>query len=256
MTVETLYNIYFGTIAFVLGLVMGSFLNCAAYRISRGETFLKGRSKCPSCGHELSAADLIPVLSYIFSRGKCRYCKEGVSIRYPITEIICGLLLLGIYLHDGLTVLALRNIIFVCCLFCLSLVDMEIREIPDGALVISFLAWVSTAYFIYGSLREILLHVAAGVVFGAAFLILSLVMDRILKKESLGGGDIKLFAVVGLYLGFLPSLFCVMIACVAGLIAAAVIKSKSISFGPFIAVGTYFMLLWGEDLKTWYLGLF
>ena len=256
MTFEIIYNLYFGTLIFILGLVMGSFLNCAAYRISRGESFIRGRSRCTSCGHELSAADLIPVLSYVFSRGRCRYCKERVSVRYPVTELICGVLLLGIYLHDGLTVLALRNIIFVCCLFCLSLVDIEIREIPDGTLVISFLAWLASAYFVYASVREFIMHAASGVVFGAVFLAISLIMDSILKKESLGGGDIKLFAVVGLYIGFLPSLFCVMIACITGLFAAVVLKSKSISFGPFIAVGAYFMILWGEDLKTLYLGLF
>ena len=98
------------------------------------------------------------------------------------------------------------------------------------------------------------------VLFCALFAAADLLMRRRRGPESgrfpAGGGDIKLFAVVGLYIGFLPSLFCVMIACITGLFAAVVLKSKSISFGPFIAVGAYFMILWGEDLKTLYLGLF
>ena len=248
--------IYFGTIFFITGLVFGSFLNCTAYRISRGEDFVKGRSRCTTCGHELSAMDLIPVLSYILTRGRCRYCGEKVSLRYPLTELLCGILFLGLFLKEGLSLLFVRDLIFVCCLFCLALVDMEIREIPDGTLIISAATWAATAYFVYHDIKEVLFHVLAGAVFMFGFLAVSLIMDRILKKESLGGGDIKLFAVVGLYLGFIPSLFCVMIASVTGLLAAMIKKSGSISFGPFIAVGTYFMLLWGEDLKNLYLGLF
>ncbi len=255
MSVVIFYDIYFGTIAFVIGLVMGSFLNCAAYRIVRGESFIKGRSHCTSCGHELSAADLIPVLSYILSHGRCRYCGEKVSIRYPITELICGALMLGCYLYSGISVLTLRNMIFVSCLFCLSLTDIEKREIPDGTLIISVVAWAATAYFVYGSPKEIIVRIATGFGCGAAFLAISLLMDRLLKKESLGGGDIKLFAVVGLYLGVISTLFCIMIACITGLIAVVIRKEKAVSFGPFIAVGTYFMLLWGEALSNWYLAL-
>lgn len=255
MTMEVIYDIYFGVVTFILGLVFGSFLNCAAYRIARKESFLRGRSRCTTCGHELGAIDLIPVLSYILSRGRCRYCNEKVSIRYPITELVCGVLFLGCYIKGGISVITLRDLVFVSCLFCLSMVDIDIREIPDGTLIISALAWVLSAWQVYGDIKTILVHVAAGLVYGAAFLGLSLLMDKILKKESLGGGDIKLFAVVGLYLGFLPTLFGVMIACITGLLATALLKSKSISFGPFIALGTYFMLLWGEDIKTWYMGL-
>ncbi|MCR5097507.1 MAG: prepilin peptidase [Lachnospiraceae bacterium] len=235
---------------------MGSFLNCAAYRIARKEDFMHGKSHCTSCGHDLSARDLIPVLSYISSRGRCRYCGQKVSIRYPISELICGLLYLGCFLNDGTTVLALRDIIFVSCLFCISIVDMEIREIPDGGLAIAAAAWLATAYFVYDCIGQAALNVASGLVFGAAMLFISLAMDKILKKESLGGGDIKFFAVVGLYLGFIPTLFCIMIACITGLLGAVVLRKKSIAFGPFIAVGTYFMLLWGQRITDWYLGLF
>ena len=253
--------IYFGIIFFISGLCLGSFLNCAAYRIARGEDFIHGKSHCPECGAELTAADLIPVISFVMSRGRCRHCGAGISARYPLTELLFAILCEGIYITEVLplesagNVLWVRDIIFVACLFVISLVDIEIREIPDGALIISAVVWVVSAWFIYADIREILLHVAAGFVMGMAFLLVSLIMDGILKKESLGGGDIKLFAVVGLYLGFLPSLFCVLIACVAGLIGAKLLRSESISFGPFIAVGTYFMLLWGERLSRWYLEL-
>ena len=255
MDIEVIYNIYFGTIIFILGLCLGSFLNCAAYRIARKESFVRGKSRCTSCGHELSAPDLIPVFSYLFSKGRCRYCGEHISVRYPVTEILFANLSLGIFLHSGLSVLTIRDLIFTSCLFLLAIVDIEIREIPDGCILISLLAWVVSAYFVYDGIRDILLHVAAGAVALFAFLIISLIMDHVLKKESLGGGDIKLFAVVGLYLGFIPLLFCVMIACILGLVFTVLLRKKDISFGPFIAIGAYFMILWGEALKTAYLGL-
>ena len=255
MDIETIFNLYYGTISFILGLCLGSFLNCAAYRIARGESFVRGKSRCTSCGHDLGVLDLIPVLSYVFSKGRCRYCGEHISVRYPVTEILFANLTLGIFLQSGLSIISLRDLIFTCCLFMAGLVDIEIREIPDGCHIVSILAWAVSAWLVYDGIKEIALHVAAGLVFGAVFLIISLIMDYILKKESLGGGDIKLFAVAGLYLGFIPSLFCVMIACITGLIVTVVLRKKDISFAPFIAIGTYFMLLWGEALKTAYLGL-
>ena len=258
-------TVYFGVIFFISGLCLGSFLNCAAYRIARGMDFIHGKSHCPACGAELVVADLIPVISYMASRGRCRHCGTKISARYPLTELLFAALCVGIYIvevipvftgaQDVNSILWLRDIFFVACLFVISLVDIEIREIPDGALLMSAAVWAVSAWFIYGSVKDIAIHLGSGLLLGAIFLIVSLVMDRILKKESLGGGDIKLFAVVGLYLGLLPSLFAVMIASLSGFFAAKILKSESISFGPFIAVGTYFMLLWGERLSRWYLEL-
>ena len=107
-------------VAAVLGAVMGSFLNCAAWRIAHGESFLKGRSHCPACGHVLEPLDLIPVFSWLFLRGKCRYCGTKVSARYVLAELFMALVTVVCLLRFGLTVLCLRNYIFLCCLFCLS----------------------------------------------------------------------------------------------------------------------------------------
>ena len=251
--------IYFGAIFFIVGTVVGSFANCAAYRMVRGEDFIHGRSHCPACGTELTPADLVPVLSYILSRGRCRHCGEHISIRYPVTELIFGALMTGIYIFEVLPgqppALWVRDMVFTLCLFILSLTDMDIRVIPDGCLVISAVAWLLTAWPIYADFGAILTRAAAGFVMGGGFLIISLVMDRILKKDTLGGGDIKLFAVVGLYIGFLPSLFCIIISSIGGLLAVIILRKETISFGPFIAGAAYFMLLWGVELERVYLGL-
>ncbi len=253
--------IYCCCVAAVLGAVMGSFLNCAAWRIANGQSFLKGRSHCPTCGHILGIPDLIPIFSWLFLRGKCRYCGTKVSARYLLAELFMALLTVVCLLRFDLTIVCLRNYIFLCCLFCLSMVDLENYTIPDGCLLISAFAWLLALPFIGMSWREALLHLLAAVIFGGGLLLLSLIMDRILKKDSLGGGDIKLYFVVGLYLGIAATLFSLLLACVLGLLFAFLRKrfgkekNEQIPFGPSIAAAAAVMLLFGDPMVRWYLGL-
>ena len=253
--------IYCCCVAAALGAVMGSFLNCAAWRIAHGESFLKGRSHCPSCGHVLSAADLVPLFSWLFLRGKCRYCGTKVSIRYFLAELFMAIVTVACLLRFDLTVLCLRNYVFLCCLFCLSLVDLENYTIPDGCLVISAAVWLLSLPFLSMGWKQALLHLVAALIFGGGLLLLSLLMDRILKRDSLGGGDIKLYFVVGLYLGLASTLFSLLLACVLGLIFAFLRKrfgkseNEQIPFGPSIAAAAAVMLLFGDPMVRWYLGL-
>ena len=242
----------------MLGAVMGSFLHCAAWRIARGERFTSGRSHCPQCGHVLGVIDLIPLFSWLFLRGHCRYCGAKVPIRYFLAELFCAVVTVACLFRFDLTVLCLRNWLFFCCLFLLSLVDLEIQEIPDGCLIAAAVIWLAALPFLWAGWADALLHVAAGLVFGAALLGVSLVLDRFLKKESLGGGDVKLLAVIGLYLGFLPTLFSVILACILGL-GQAFLSGKSrgaaFPFGPALSAAALLMLFFGEPLAGWYLGL-
>ena len=256
--------IYCCCVAAILGAVFGSFLNCAAWRIANGESVLKGRSHCTACGHVLGVLDLVPVLSWLLLKGKCRYCGTKIPARYPLTELLFALLTVLCLLRFDLTWLCLRNWIFLCCLFCLSLVDLENMIIPDRCLVIAVLAWVVFLPLAFPGWGAVLRSVLAAVVFGGCLLGLSLVMDRILGKDSLGGGDIKLFAVIGLYLGFAGTLFATVLACVLGLVFAAVKRRHSpdteelepFPFGPAIALAGALVLLYGEPLIRWYLSLF
>lgn len=253
-------RIYCCVVAVALGAVFGSFLNCAAWRIAHGESFLRGHSRCPKCGHALGARDLVPVLSWLFQKGRCRYCGDKISIRYPLTELFFAMLTLLCLLRFDLTVLCLRNWIFLCCLFCLSLVDLESYTIPDGCLLTALAAWLLALVFLRPGWGEIVRSLLAGLAFGGGILLLSLAMDKILGKESLGGGDVKLFAVIGLYLRFTGTLFTVLLACVLGLLFAAVLngrgeKGRPIPFGPSISLAAAFMLLYGQGLTQWYLGL-
>ena len=251
---------YAVVMAAILGVVLGSFLNCTAWRIAHEESFWKGRSRCPACGHTLGVPDLIPVLSWLFLRGRCRHCGEKISVRYPLTELFFAAVTVLCLLRFDLTVLGLRNWIFLCCLFCLSLVDLEVYIIPDGCLLISAAVWLAALPFLGMTWREILIHVITAVGFGGAILLISLAMDALLHRESMGGGDIKLFAVMGLYLGPAASLFALLLSCVLGLVFQGLRKAlgsgkELIPFGPAIAAATAVMLLCGDRAVAWYLGL-
>ena len=226
--------IYCCVMAFALGAVFGSFLNCAAWRIAHGESFLRGHSRCPACGHALGLPDLVPIFSWIFQRGRCRYCGVKISVRYPLTELAFGLITLLCLLRFDLTVLCLRNWIFLCCLFCLSLVDLECYTIPDGCLLIAAGAWVAALPFLRPGWAEIGRSVLAGLVFGGGILLLSI--------------------------GFIGTLFTMLFSCVLGLLFALWQsrrgdKGKAIPFGPSISLAAAFMLLFGEGFVKWYLGL-
>ena len=255
----TALRVYCIVVSALLGAVLGSFLNCAAFRVARKQSFVSGHSRCPSCGHELGALDLVPVFSWLLLGGKCRYCRAKISPRYLLVELLFAALSVCCVWRFGLTVLALRNWVFLGCLLMLSLVDLEICEIPDGCLITAAAAYFAALPFLWNGWLDLALHVAAGLVCGGAILGVSLLLERVLKKETMGGGDIKLFAVAGLYLGFLPTLFAVILSCFIGLLQAYLTdkgSGKTFPFGPSIAAATTIMLFFGEPFAAWYLGLF
>ncbi len=253
--------IYCYAVAAVLGAVFGSFLHCAAWRIGHGESVLRGRSHCPRCGHVLGAVDLVPVLSWLFLRGKCRYCGAKIPARYPLAECAFALLTVLCFGRFGLSWLCLRNWIFLCCLFCLTLTDLDCMIIPDSCLLIAVGAWLLALPLTGADWPAVRGSLLAALLYGGGLLGISLVMDRVLGRDSLGGGDIKLFAVLGLYLGVVGTLFATVLACVLGLLFAALRRRRAgageaFPFGPSIALAGAVMLLFGGKLVSWYLGLF
>lgn len=254
--------IYFVVLAFCLGTCMGSFLNCAAWRITHNESFLSGRSHCPSCGHTLGIVELIPVLGWILLKGRCKHCKEKISVRYLITEIIMGVITVLCLLRFDLTILCLRNYGFLCILFLLTLTDIDEMIIPDGCHIAAVIIWILAEPFLFKGWMDVILHLVAGLLFGGGLLIISLIMDRILKRDTLGGGDIKLFGVIGLYLGIVGTMFVMILSCLGGLVFYIIVQSKqgeegeekAFPFGPWIAMAAAFMLLFGDPIIHWYMG--
>ena len=248
--------IYLTALTAVTGLCMGSFLNAWSYRTAHHESIARGRSHCTSCGHVLEPCDLVPLFSWIFLRGRCRYCGAKISARYPLTELICMFIYLSMIFKFGFTVTALRFILLGSLLFAASLVDIEIMEIPDSMLLM--VAAVSLLRLSDGGfvLKDMLIGF-----FGVSvpLLIVVLIMEAVLKRTAMGGGDIKLIAVLGSHFGALQTLLLLFTACIVGLIFAALRKNKAdkaFAFGPCIAVAAWITALIGDKAINMYLSLF
>jgi len=264
----------------LLGLVMGSFINCWAWRSTHGESVLKGRSHCPACGHDLSVRDLIPVFSWLASGRKCRYCGKQVSARYPATELVCAVVFVAIVAVYGLSVETAELLVFACILLFLSLTDLDEYIIPNGCIVVALVVravYLTVAYFMGTmSLDQIGYFVASGLGIGIALVVVVLIADKVLGRESMGGGDLKLYAVAGFYFGWQQGIFLVIVSCIIGIIVALLgmrgnaaaeqppggaaesdegIMKRAIPFGPSIAAACIITMLAGGPFITWYLSL-
>lgn len=249
-------KVYILVVAGMTGTILGSGLNCLAYRIVHEQKWSNGRSACPHCGHVLGVWDLIPVVSFLLLKGKCRYCGTKLPKRYVLTEAFLGLCYVTLILRFGLTLDAVTAIVLCSCLFALSLVDLDIQIIPDRFLVIA----AAVRLVQLGMEGRLLTGVVPGLVFGGGLLVMSLAMDKILKKESMGGGDIKLMAVLGLYFTIPECLLLLILACVSGIIIASILMKirddTPFPFGPALSLAAYITLLAGQPIVNWYLELF
>ncbi len=247
---------YFLCIAAVIGLVIGSFCNAWAYRIVHNENIARGRSHCPVCGHVLGVLDLFPLLSWLALKGRCRYCGVPISARYPITEAVSMLIYISIFVRYGFTLDTIRLIILGSLLFTASLVDLDIMEIPDRMLIFACFASLLRLSSGLSVLPDMLIGFAA---VSIPLLIVVLIAEHILKRPAMGGGDIKLIAVLGLHFGAAGTLLILIIACFVGLIAAAAARTgrgREFPFGPSIAAAAWIVMLIGEQILSWYMGLY
>ncbi len=243
--------------AFMLGAVFASFFTCMGERIAAGKDWIKGRSVCDSCGHELGFQDLIPVFSYLFSKGKCRYCGAKIPVNCIVSEILLGAYYVLVVLRFGLSIETLRCMALSGLLLGLSTVDLAIYEIPDGFIIAGIIVWAVTAPFVQRPLmEEVTQGLLGGFAIGGGMLVLSLIFDRIIKKDSLGGGDIKLYFMTGLFLGPASGFFNLILSCLVGIVFVLLLKKSKIPFGPSISIATAFSVLWGAQIVSWYFGLF
>lgn len=242
----------------IIGLCIGSFLNVCIYRIPREESIAYPSSHCTSCGYELKFYDLIPVLSYIFLRGRCRKCKEKVSIIYPLIEILNGLIYLILFIKFGLTFYFIFYSILSSLLIVISIIDIKTKEVYSSTtilgLVIAILYILSGAYFGKISIINSLLGGLIG--YGIIYLI-------ILLTHGMGEGDADIAGICGLFLGIKGSLVSLFLAIIIGGIVASIIlifKSKDgkseMAFGPCIALGCIISCLYSELLINLYLNMF
>jgi leader peptidase (prepilin peptidase)/N-methyltransferase len=240
-------------LAAVVGAIFGSFLNVVAYRLPRGESLSRPRSHCPQCQTPIKPYDNVPVLSWLALRGRCRSCRAPISARYPLVEAMTGLLCALVVIAKGPDEDALLGLALVLLLVPITLIDLDHRIIPNKLTLLG--AVVAPALLVLTAPDAIPEHLIAGAAAGGFFLLAALAYPR-----GMGMGDVKLAAVLGLFLGraVAPAVF---IALVAGtLIGAAVIARKgaregrktAVPFGPFLALGGVVALFAGDAMVDWY----
>lgn len=258
-------------IVFLLGLAVGSFLNVVVYRMLHGDSFWKGRSKCPHCKKQIAWYDNVPLLSFVFLRGRCRWCGQKISWQYPMLELLTGMLFVW-WLVAGKFFFRLTRppyqwvqptfwLMMGVGLTSLTVADVFYGVLPDvftvGLGVVAFLYRFALTVAGIMKLTDFLLFVASGV--GASLFFVALIL--LTRGKGMGWGDVKLAFAIGLILGWPKTLVALMAAFLTGAVVGIILilirkktLKQSVPFGPFLVLGTILALVWGERLWQTYLG--
>ena len=236
---------------FIFGAVVGSFLNVCIFRMPAKISIIKPLSQCPHCHHPIRFYDNIPLISYIVLRGKCRDCGGKISWRYPLVELITAILSLVLFLKFGTTLIFLTFFIFVSVLIVITFIDLDHQTIPDVLTLPGIPIFFLLAIFVVKiSWHEALIGIliGGGVLFAIAF-----VYELITKREGMGGGDIKLLAMIGGFLGWKSLIFILLFSSFSGAIVgitAMIIKKQdmkyAVPFGPILSAAAVAYLFWGD----------
>ncbi len=284
---------------FISGLFVGSFLNVVADRIVKEKSFIKGRSECESCKRTLKTFDLVPLLSYVFLKGKCKYCKDKISLYYPLSELLTGLSFVGLAYYVGIFVTPINYyalviyiyfLIVACIFIILFLTDAKYRLLPNKItkfgiifvlvfLVFNFAYTAGYSYYqlknddfgkyllqsgywhqqVFYILRSMGYTAISTIAIGLFFWFLT----KIKKGRAMGGGDVKLAILIGLFNGFPFNLLGIFLGFLTGAvysIALMILRKKklkdTVAFGPFLILGSVIAFLYGSYILSWYLGLF
>jgi len=255
-------DIFFSLSCFIFGLIIGSFLNVVILRLPDPEqSIVFPASHCPACGAQIAWYDNIPLLSYLILGGRCRHCRNRISLQYPLVELACGLLLVGLYLTFGLGTSFFLSLPFVCSLLVVIVIDIRLQIIPD---LIS-LPGIALG-FLFSFINPHVSWVQSGLgilVGGGSLYLVALVYALLTGREGMGGGDIKLLAMLGAFLGIQSLLFIVFASSITGSLAGilAMLYQKKggqtrIPFGPFLSLAALAWLFFQpEIMQIWSLYL-
>ncbi|MBX9954482.1 prepilin peptidase [Peribacillus simplex] len=237
---------------FVLGLILGSFFNVVGLSVPAGHSFANRRSACPSCGRTLTFFELIPVFSYMLQVGKCRGCKARISPLYPAVEMLTGVLFASAPIFLGWSSELLVGWILISLFMIIFVTDVAYMLIPDKILLFFIVIFIVLRF-------SFPLMPWWDSIVGAAVGFSLLLSIAVVSKGGMGGGDIKLFAVIGFVLGMKIVLLSLLFACfygallgITGLLTGTLKKKTLIPFGPYIVFGTMTAYFWGDSLLYWY----
>jgi len=242
---------------FIFGLCIGSFLNVCIYRLPASKSIVHPRSMCPRCGRQIPFYDNLPILSYLLLRGRCRQCRTAISVRYPLVELLAGLFALVSVLRFGMTPTAAIYFVFIAALLTVTFIDIDHRIIPNAitlpGIVFFFIAGLLLPQI---SWKDALLGILVG---GGTLYLVAQAYYLLKKVDGMGGGDVKLLAMIGALIGWQGVLFTIFFASLGGTLAglAVMVKNRStmkqkIPFGPFLATGAICYLFFGEPIIRWY----
>ncbi len=244
-------------LVFIIGICIGSFLNVCIHRIPISKSILFPGSLCPQCGSSIRFYDNIPVVSFLILKGKCRSCGSPIPFRYPMIELISGGFAISLLLKYGLTIEWISSYTFIAALLVITFIDIDHRIIPDiitlpGILFFLLVPFISPHITWVDSI--------IGVLLGGGFLLLiAMGYQLITKKEGMGGGDIKLLAMVGAFVGWKGVFFTLFLASVVGTLVGLILMLQSnkgmklaIPFGPFLSIGAITYIHFGNHIIFWY----
>jgi len=236
-----------------VGLIFGSFTNVLIARIPAGESIVTPPSHCPHCGHRLGVLDLVPVLSWLWLKGKCRYCRERIRPRYPLVELLTAALFIGVFLRWGLSAWTLAGWALTVILVACSFIDLDEGIIPDVITIPGVILGLAVSFFTLGFLPALWGALAFG---GVLFLV------AVISKGGMGGGDVKLAAVIGSFTGLPGAFITLLLSSFLGAVYGVTLmlvgragRKTPVKFGPFLAVAAYTAYLFAREIIAWYMGL-
>nr|WP_282433441.1 A24 family peptidase [Desulfosporosinus sp. OT] len=255
---------------FIFGLIIGSFLNVCIYRIPREESIVSPPSHCPNCGTRLKSFDLIPLLSYLFYRGRCRYCDLKISPRYFLVEMLTGVLSVTLFFKYGLTIDFATFLFLTYILIAVFFIDLDHQIIPNELVIVGLIG--GAVLFVYNLFLPFQIlsdrlwwNPLVGLVTGSGLLLSVAFIGYFLyhNDEVMGMGDVKLFLPIGLFLGWRMTLLALYISILLGGTSSLMLiflgkanRKSMIPFGPFIVIGVFVTIMWGWDIVHWYVRTF
>lgn len=255
----------------LLGLAVGSFLNVVIFRLPQKMSINKPKSHCMSCGYELKWYDNIPVLSYLILRGKCRKCKTNISPQYICVELLNMILWLLAYYHFGKTIYTILVMLLISTLIAICFIDYHEYIIPDSLnIVVAILGIAATIFTAITGPVEVEAYLGFQVTYAdrlwslaffAVMIMLVFIIEKLTKKEIIGGGDIKLIAGIGLFLGWQLAIMGIFIGSIVGVLALPILKKSQkieghiIPFGPFLSIGFVLSLFFSVYIIGWYISV-
>jgi leader peptidase (prepilin peptidase)/N-methyltransferase len=244
----------------ILGLAVGSFLNVCIHRLPREGSIVRPASSCPHCGYVLRWFDNVPVLSYVLLGGRCRTCKAGISIRYPIVEVATMAIFAAHHLVFGLDILLVPRLLFACALIVLFAIDLEHHLLPNVITLPGIVVGLAFSALLPPGLVDALIGVVAG---GGVLWLIGEAYYRYSGQEGMGGGDVKMLAMIGAFLGWKLMVLTLVLSSVLGSVVGLLVivfkrggMKYALPYGTFLSLGALVASLFGRQILDWYLGFY